>query len=98
MVQFVVASDAETHQSHLKRKINNASVLIASGIQGVTGSYSDNVADFETFISFDKDFETLRQAAMFTNVVLQSSDTVITDDEPEFKGAEATAQRDAPML
>ena len=35
---------------------------------------------------------------MFANVVLQSGDTVITDDKPEFEGAEATAQRDAPML
>ena len=60
-------------------------------------SHSNNVTNFKTLISFDKCFETLGQAAVFSNVVLQSVYTVITDDEPEFKSAEAATQRYTPM-
>lgn len=61
-------------------------------------SYSDNVADFKTFVSFDQDFEALGETTVLADVVLQASYTIITEDEPQFQGAETTAQRNTPVL
>ena len=60
--------------------------------------YPDDVADFESVVGVDQTLEQLGQSAMLADVVLQSGHAVIADDEPQFQGAEAARQRNAPML
>lgn len=61
-------------------------------------TYSDNVANFETFISKNESFETLSETTVLTDVPLKTFNSVIPDDEPQFESTETTAQRDTPVL
>ena len=61
-------------------------------------THSDDVAHLEAIVVVDEAFEALGQAAVLTDVMLQSFDAVVADDEPQLERTEATAQRNSPVL
>lgn len=67
-------------------------------IQVTSTAYSDNVAHFEALVDPHETLEALGKATVLADVVLKSFDAVVADDEPQLQGAEATAQRNTPVL
>lgn len=53
--------------------------------------------EFEARIRGDKGFKEFGNADVFADVRLESADTVMTNDEPEFEGAEAASERNLPV-
>lgn len=96
-VQLVAALEAEANESHLS---NTQKVLVSirQCYEKIVTTYSDDVANFETLVTEDQGLETLGQAAVLADVTLEALHTVVADDEPEFQGAETTAQRNTPVL
>jgi hypothetical protein len=63
----------------------------------VTEAYLNFVAYFEPLVLTHEGLKSLGQPYMVPDVLLQTGNSVVTYDEPEFKRAESSTQRNTPV-
>ncbi len=64
----------------------------------MTGMYLDVVADFKTPVREDILFKDLGQPTMLPDVVLETADAIVSNDEPKLEAPEPATEWDSPML
>ena len=94
---MLVDRTSEKEKTEWCKSINRNLVIAASNAEA-DKTHNHIVDDVEAAIIFQHDSEASRQTAMLADVLAQAFDAVRANDEPEFERAEATRERNAPML